>query len=311
MSSLSIVSRVERVSSSTSAAVRWDVGIGGRTVSVEADVYVSQSSPRLFPFQRVYPVGKRDGRTFDRYPPRPKPLLPHTQHPPIIRTHNRYNGHARLHREVKCPFLKRPHDRPIRITPRALRENENTLPLPPHLPRGGLKCFHRAFAIRPVNEHSPTQRHEPAQKRHSCQTALRSHTAEFRKYSPQQQDIQLRLMIANQHARSRIQILFALHDFEPYTCCESHGILKSAGGGPLGDAVVAEGAEEEGGEDAVDGAEDEGAVGGEEAGVEGGAGDVEEGGEGEEGERGAEVEGENAEEDEEGIVHCRFWLLGL
>ena len=47
--------------------------------------------------------------------------------------------------------------------------------------------------------------------------------------------------------------------------------------------MFAEEAEEEGGEDAIGGAEDEGAVGGEEAGVKRGALEVEEVGEGEEG----------------------------
>lgn len=68
-------------------------------------------------------------------------------------------------------------------------------------------------------------------------------------------------------------------------------------------------AEEEGGEDAVGGAEEEAAVGGEEAGVEGGGGDGEVG-EGEEGECEAEVEEEEAEEGEEDGVHycCCCWL---
>ena len=81
-----------------------------------------------------------------------------------------------------------------------------------------------------------------------------------------------------------------------------HGVVEGAGDGPLADAVLADEAEDEGGEDAVGGAEDEAAVGGEEAGVEGGGGDGEVG-EGEEGAGEAEVEGEEAEADEEDGVH--------
>lgn len=97
-------------------------------------------------------------------------------------------------------------------------------------------------------------------------------------------------MISNQHTRPRLQILLPLDDLKAYARGKRHSVFEGAGGGPLGDAVVTEGAEEEGGEDAVGGAEEEGAVGGEEAGVEGGFGDGESGEE-EEGEGGAEVEG--------------------
>ena len=79
-------------------------------------------------------------------------------------------------------------------------------------------------------------------------------------------------------------------------------MVEGAGGGPLGDAVVAEEAESEGGEDAVGGAEEEGEVGGEEAGVEGGSG-VAEVGEEDEKEGGAEVEEREAEEKEDGVEH--------
>ena len=61
-------------------------------------------------------------------------------------------------------------------------------------------------------------------------------------------------------------------DVEADARSEPHGPFEGSGGGPLGDAVVADGTQEEGGEDAVEGAEDEEAVGGEEAEEEGGGG---------------------------------------
>lgn len=82
----------------------------------------------------------------------------------------------------------------------------------------------------------------------------------------------------------------------------AHGVVEGSGDGPLADAVLANEAEGEGGEDAVGGAEDEAAVGGEEAGIEGGSWDGEVG-EGEEGAREAEVEGKEADEDHEDRVH--------
>lgn len=117
-------------------------------------------------------------------------------------------------------------------------------------------------------------------------------------------------MVPDQHARSRLQMLFAFHGLEPHACGKKHGIFECTPSGPLADSMLAEQAEKERGEHAVGGAEEEGAVGGEEPGVEGGFLEGEEVGEGEEGESCAEVEGEDAEEDEQRGEHCvfSFWL---
>ena len=110
-------------------------------------------------------------------------------------------------------------------------------------------------------------------------------------------------MVPYQHAGSRGQVFLPRDDFETYARSPSHGVLEGSGDGPLADAVFAEEAEGQGGEDAVGSAEDQAAVGGEEAGVEGGCRDGEVG-EGEEGGCEAEVEGEEAEEDhEESVQH--------
>lgn len=158
------------------------------------------------------------------------------------------------------------------MTPRSLRENEHALPLPPHLLRRRIECLNSGLAIRPIDEHRPTERHEPAQEGHILQTRFRSHGAVFGENGGQQQHVQSALVVSDQHARPRGEVFGALDDVESDPRGESHGVVEGAGGGPLGDAVAAEQAEEEGGEDAVGGAEDEGAVGGEDAGVEGGEG---------------------------------------
>lgn len=55
-----------------------------------------------------------------------------------------------------------------------------------------------------------------------------------------------------------------------YAGCKVHEELEGTAGGPLGDAMVADGAEDEGDEDAVGGGDEEGDVGGEKAGEEAG-----------------------------------------
>lgn len=56
---------------------------------------------------------------------------------------------------MKRPLLERPQFRARRITPRALRKNKNTLPLPPHLLRRTLKGLDRTLSIRAIDKHSP------------------------------------------------------------------------------------------------------------------------------------------------------------
>ena len=109
-------------------------------------------------------------------------------------------------------------------------------------------------------------------------------------------------MIPYKHRWPRSQVLFAYDNLKAHTGGKTHGEFECAGGSPLGDAVVADETEEDGGKEAITGTDDETGVGSEEAGVEGGSG-VAEGGHGEEGGGEAEVEGEGFEEDGEDKVH--------
>ena len=200
--------------------------------------------------------------TLHRYPPGPKPLLPHTQHPPIIRTHNRHNRHPRLHRQMKRPLLELRQKRSIRITPRALRENKHALPTPLHLLRRARKRLDRTLPIPAIDEHRPTQRHEPSQEGYASEGFLSRHAAVLREYRTQQQHIQFTLMIPHQDTRPRVQILRPGNNLKSYAGEVAHRVFEGARGGPLADAVVAEQAEGQGGEHAVGGAEEEREVGG-------------------------------------------------
>ena len=60
-------------------------------------------------------------------------------------------------------------------------------------------------------------------------------------------------MIPNQHARTRGEVFFPGDDVEVDARREGHGVLEGARGRPLGNAVIVEEAEREGGEDAVGG----------------------------------------------------------
>jgi len=74
----------------------------------------------------------------------------------------------------------------------------------------------------------------------------------------------------NDHRSGSGQMFLSLDDDEADASGVAHDEVEGAGHGPLGEAVLAEETEEEGGKDAVAGAEEEGQVRGEEAGEEAG-----------------------------------------
>ena len=107
--------------------------------------------------------------TLNRDPAPSKPLLPHTQPAPVIPRHDRPDVPARLDRQKNRPLLEGPQLRPVRITPRTLGEDENALPLLPHLRRSLIECRVRGSRVGPVDKDGARERHEPAEKGHEAQ----------------------------------------------------------------------------------------------------------------------------------------------
>ena len=200
-------------------------------------------------------------------------------------------------------LLERPHLRPSSITPRALGEDEDALPLLAHLGGGLVERGVGGGGVGAVDEDGAAEGHEPAEKGHEAEGALGGDAAVGGEDGAEEEDVEFGLVVPDQHAGSRAQMVLPGDDFEMDARGPGHGVVEGAGDGPLADAVLADEAEGERGDDAVGGAEEQAAVGGKEAGVEGGGGEGEVG-EGEEGACEAEVEGEDAEEDHEDCVHC-------
>ena len=160
----------------------------------------------------------------------------------------------------------------------------------------------RGGGVGPIDEDGAGERHEPAEKGHEAEGAFGRHAAVRGEDGAEEEDVEFGLVVPDQHARPRAQVLAPGDDLEVDAGGERHGVVEGSGDGPLADPVSVDEPQGEGGEDAVGGTQDEAAVGGEEAGVEGGGGDGEVG-EGEEGGCEAEVEGEEAEDDHEDCVH--------
>lgn len=92
----------------------------------------------------------------------------------------------------------------------------------------------------------------------------------------EQQHVELALVVGDEDGGAGGEVGPAGDDVEAHAGEEQHRVFEGARDGVLGAEVVGGQAEEEGGEDAVGGAEEEAEVGGEEAGEEGGGAGAEE-----------------------------------
>lgn len=204
---------------------------------------------------------------------------------------------------MERPLLKRQQPRLLVITSSPLREYKHALPFPSHLLRRPIKRRHSSVPIRAIDKHRARQRHEPPQDRHPFEAALGGDRAVRREDPPEEQDVELRLVVADEDGGAGGQVFLPGDDGECYAGGEAHEDREAAACCVLGYSAVAHGAEGDAGEDAIAGGEEEGEVGGEAAGEEGGEGLRGEGhGEAEEGD-GCEDVGQEAIEGvgEEGV----------
>lgn len=113
-------------------------------------------------------------------------------------------------------LLKRQQLRPVRITPRPLREDKHTLPVIPHFLRRTIKSLNSRLLIRPVNKHSPRQRHKPTQDRNLSQRLLGRDTAVWREHGAQQEHVEFGLVVSDEHGWSGGEVLGALDYVESH-----------------------------------------------------------------------------------------------
>lgn len=200
----------------------------------------------------------------------------------IVLSHHRNNIHTGLDRQMERALLERQQLRFLRVTPRSLGEDEHALLLGLHLPRRTVERLDSRLTVRAIDEHGAGQRHEPPQEGHPLQRLLRRDAAVRREDGAQHQHVQLGLVVPDEDGGAGAQVLLALDDLELHAGRVPHHPLEAARRGPLRHAAVPGEAEDDGGDDAVGRAEEEGAVRGEAARREGGPGHLD--GDGEEGE---------------------------
>ena len=114
---------------------------------------------------------------------------------------------------------------------------------------------------------------EPAQKRHINQALLRRNTAVPGENVSHGRDIQLRLVVPQQHRGPQLLPRLALQqavrvlDLEPHAREQQHGVLERARGGPLSESTIANDVQQSGHDRAIGRADDQGGEGGGAAGV--------------------------------------------
>ena len=194
----------------------------------------------------------------------------------VVGNDNGDNGHAGLDSKVKSSLLEGQQHGILSVAPRALGEHVHALPLGADLIRGAAHGLPGVLAVLAVDEDAPAQGHEPAQKGDLLERPLGRDAAVLGEHGAQHEDVELGLVVADEDGRARgAQDVLGVLDVEDDARGPAHGEVESSRGGPLGDLLVAEEREDDGGEDAVESAYNETHVGGEDAGGEGSLGDDE------------------------------------
>ena len=98
----------------------------------------------------------------------------------------------------------------------------------------------RGGGVGAIDEHGAGERHEPAEKGHEAEGAFGRHAAVWGKDGAEEEDVEFGLVVPDQHARSRVQVLPPGDDFETDARGQRHGVVERARDGPLADSVLAE-----------------------------------------------------------------------
>ncbi len=176
---------------------------------------------------------------------------------------------------MKRTLFKRAELGPVGVTPCALGENKDVLPLSLHLLGRALECLEGIGPVAPVDEHRARERHEPAQKGDPLEARLGGDGGVRREDGAEEQHVQLGLVVTDDDARPpRVEIFFPRDELESHPSGQVHGEFEGPSGQVLGDSVPAERPKNDGGENAVDSASDEAGVRAEKPGEEGRTGNT-------------------------------------
>lgn len=194
----------------------------------------------------------------------------------IVCSNDRDDGHAGLNSQMECALLEGQQDGILCVASGALREHVHALLPLTDLVGRARHGFPRVLCVLAVDEDGATEGHEPAQDGSLLEGGLGGDAAVLGEHGAQHENIELGLVVADEDGRARVaKNVLRVVELEGHSGGECHEVVEGSGGGPLRDARVADDAQEDGGEDAVECGYDEGYVGSEDAGAEGGLGNDE------------------------------------
>lgn len=119
----------------------------------------------------------------------------------VVLCHNWNNRRSGLDSQMESTLLKAQQLRFIRIAPRSLGEDKDTLSMNAHFLRRTIKGLQGRLAVRPVNEYSARERHEPAQERNMREGLLSSDAAVRREDTSEHKHVEFGLMVSDEHCR--------------------------------------------------------------------------------------------------------------
>lgn len=187
-----------------------------------------------------------------------------------------HNGHAGLHGEVEGALLEGQQHGVLGVAARALGEHVDALLPGLDLLGGAGHGLPGVLGVLAVDEDGAAEAHEPAEEGDVLEVRLGGDAAPLGEHGAEHEDVKLGLVVADEDGGpGGGEDLVRVLDLEDDARGQAHDVVEGASGCPLRDALLADEGEEDGGEDAEDGADEERDVGGEGAGHEAGLGNGE------------------------------------
>lgn len=172
----------------------------------------------------------------------------------VIGDDARHNWHASLNGKMERALLERQQDRVLGVAAGSFREHVDALALHLNLPGGSSHGVPRILGVLAIDKDGTAQAHKPSQEGNLLEIRFGSDAAPLGEQGAEHEDVQLRLVIANEDGRPNgAEYIARVVNLEDNARRQSHGVVERAGGNPLRNTLLANEGEEHGGDDTKDG----------------------------------------------------------
>lgn len=194
----------------------------------------------------------------------------------IVGNHDGDDWHLGLDSEVEGALLEGQQHGILGVAAGALREHVDTLAAVADLVGGAAHLLAGVLAVGAVEEDGAAQGHEPAEEGDALERGLGRHAAVLGEHAAKHEHVELGLVVGDENGGADLfEVALGVLDFKGHAGGQAHEELEAAGDGPLRELAIADSAEDDGGDDAVERAGDERDIRGQRAGHESGLGNDE------------------------------------